>query len=153
MKLGTFAEFLAERCIVSPEEWAQTSALRRAYSGWCEEAGQRALNWLVITGRLREHGCSPASRKVGGTPKRGWRGSARGDAGFVKRARRIRWLAARAVLRLLSGAGAPRSAVYVVWAVCGPVYRAGACAPGGAGPGVTPHTSNHTSRQREHARA
>ncbi len=70
----TFAEFLAERCALGPDEWAQTSELRRTYNDWCEEAGQRTLNWQIVTGRLRERGCSPASRKVGGTPKRGWRG-------------------------------------------------------------------------------
>jgi hypothetical protein len=66
---------LAERCVLGEDEWAQTSELRRAYSGWCEEAGQRALNWQIITGRLRERGCRPAtSRGGGGSPKRGWRG-------------------------------------------------------------------------------
>jgi len=74
--MDTFAEFLAERCALGPDEWAPTSALRRAYSGWCEEAGQRALNWQIITGRLRERGCSPTSRKINGRSKRGWWGLA-----------------------------------------------------------------------------
>jgi hypothetical protein len=73
--MDTFAEFLAERCVLGNEEWAQTSKLRRAYSGWCEEAGQRTLSWQIITGRLRERGCEPAARRIGGgSPQRGWRG-------------------------------------------------------------------------------
>lgn len=73
--MDTFAEFLAERCILGPEEWVQTSELKRTYARWCEEAGQRTLNWQIITGRLRERGCQPASQRVGGgNPQRGWRG-------------------------------------------------------------------------------
>jgi putative DNA primase/helicase len=73
--MDTFAEFLAERCALGEDEWARTSELKRAYSGWCVEAGQRVLNWQIITGRLRERGCKPASRRVGGgSPQRGWQG-------------------------------------------------------------------------------
>jgi putative DNA primase/helicase len=73
--MDTFAEFLAECCVLGEDEWVQTSQLKRAYSGWCVEAGQRVLNWQIITGRLRERGCEPASRRVGGgSPQRGWRG-------------------------------------------------------------------------------
>lgn len=73
--MDTFAEFLAERCALGEGQWAATSALRLAYRGWCEEAGQRALSWQIITGRLRERGCAPANRRLGsGSPKRGWRG-------------------------------------------------------------------------------
>lgn len=73
--MDTFAEFLAERCVLGPDQWAPTSELKRTYARWCEEAGQRTLNWQIITGRLRERGCQPDKQRVGGgNPQRGWRG-------------------------------------------------------------------------------
>lgn len=78
--MDTFAEFLAEKCVLEAEEWISAARLRRAYADWCRDTGERPLSWEVVTGRLRERGCSPsrarrraarARRGAGRAP--GWR--------------------------------------------------------------------------------
>ncbi len=74
--MDTFAEFLAEKCALGAEEWVSVARLRHTYVDWCRDAGERPLSWEVVTGRLRERGCFPKSRKEKGrkSPTRGWQG-------------------------------------------------------------------------------
>lgn len=62
------ADFVGECCVVNPEAWAETRALYGAYTKWCEQAGEKALD-------LREFGSAMTNKgfihkKAGGRNRR-----------------------------------------------------------------------------------
>ncbi len=66
--------YLAERVVFGPDERVARADLRRDYEAWCEEQGYQPLGARRFAQRLREHGVTDATIRVGQTFKNGWRG-------------------------------------------------------------------------------
>jgi len=66
-------EFLAERCLLSPEAWTSSAAIMDAYRQWAQAANVRyPLTAKAVADKLRALGCEDA--RQGQPQQRGWRG-------------------------------------------------------------------------------
>lgn len=66
-------EFLAERCVLTPEAWTPSAAIMTAYREWAQAANVRyPLNNNKVAEKLRSLGCEPEQHPTSRT--RGWRG-------------------------------------------------------------------------------
>jgi len=66
-------EFLAERCVLTPEAWTPSAAIMDAYRQWAQGANVRyPLTAKAVGDKLRALGCEQEQRGSGRT--RGWRG-------------------------------------------------------------------------------
>ena len=70
-EMDAFGNFLAECCVLEPDAWVTTAALRQTYEEWARENGeQHLLVGSEFAERLRGRGCEPKSHHEG----RGWGG-------------------------------------------------------------------------------
>jgi putative DNA primase/helicase len=71
-QMDPIARFVDECCILGPQLWTATAALREEYEEWCREQGETPISGDPFTPKLRELGCEPHknSRRGG----RGWTG-------------------------------------------------------------------------------
>ncbi len=69
-EMDPLADFFEERCELRPDAWASKKALQHSYKGWCEQAGQKQLDWNAVADRLKELGCVRKRRQG----KHGWLG-------------------------------------------------------------------------------
>jgi len=60
--LGTF---ISEMCKVADSETVEVRALYLAYSGWCEDYGERPLPQRAFAIRLKERGFIPSRGRTG----------------------------------------------------------------------------------------
>jgi len=71
----TFGQFVAACCVLHPDKWTASGALKDAYERWMEEGGERGIvNANLFAERLRRLKCEDAPKKMGGKTFRGWRG-------------------------------------------------------------------------------
>jgi putative DNA primase/helicase len=64
-------QFIEDRCVVDTQGWASSSVLYKAYGGWCDESGSKAITVQAFGRRLTERGFSTDRGRDG---KRIWRG-------------------------------------------------------------------------------
>ena len=55
-EMDTIGQFIEERCELGEDLWATAADLRKAYTDWCEELGERPENAKVFGGALAERG-------------------------------------------------------------------------------------------------
>jgi putative DNA primase/helicase len=57
--MDILAGFIEDRCVVEPDAWAKFSDLYGAYTGWCDEVGEKAETKRRFGTRLKERGFEP----------------------------------------------------------------------------------------------
>jgi P4 family phage/plasmid primase-like protien len=55
-EMDIFADFLDERCVIGPDEWATSADIYIDYQSWCERNGERPLAKNAFGTKLRERG-------------------------------------------------------------------------------------------------
>ena len=56
-EMDPLADFFDEQLRFDPEAWTSKKDLQQSYKGWCEQAGQKQLDWNIVADRLKELGC------------------------------------------------------------------------------------------------
>jgi len=59
------ADFLAERCVIDPQAWAEAGSLYKAYTEWCDAGGLKPVTGTAFGTRLSERGHRVDRRPVG----------------------------------------------------------------------------------------
>ena len=73
-EMDVLADYMAEMCLISGEQYVSMKDLYLSYAQWCDELRQRPQNFRLFNRQLKERGFQSKNKRVNGSVVKSWVG-------------------------------------------------------------------------------